>query len=98
MIKQTKTMKPSETLQKLTSEELKEFRETYEAYQKAVFDLGALDIDINKLKTKLDDLNGEKIDLLNHINVLDEKQQNIANTLGNKYGFKQVDLETGELK
>lgn len=94
------TMKNKETenQQKLTPEELKEFRETYEAYQKAVFDLGALDVELNKAKTRLDELSGERIDLLNHIGVLDEKQQNIANTLGNKYGFKQVDLETGELK
>jgi hypothetical protein len=95
MIKQTKN---PEMPQKLTSEELKEFRETYEAYQKAIFDLGTLSFNINVVKKQLDDFNGEKIDLLNHINVLLEKQTVINSKLGDKYGSKQVDLETGELK
>jgi predicted double-glycine peptidase len=94
MIKQNKNEKAT----KLTPEELEEFRETYEGYQKAVFDLGTLSLNINIIKKQLDDLNGEKIDLLNHIDVLIEKQTAINNKLGDKYGVKQVDLETGELK
>lgn len=91
-------MKTEKTNQKLTPEELAEFREMYEAYQKAVFELGTLSINIDSAKKQLDTLNGEKIDLLNHINVLIEKQTAIGNKLGDKYGYKQVDLETGELK
>ena len=94
MIKQNKNEKAT----KLTEEELKEFRETYEGYQKAVFDLGALEVEIDAFKKKLDELSGERIDLLNHINILNTKQQEIGNKLGDKYGLKQVDLETGELK
>lgn len=94
MIKQNKNEKAT----KLTTEELKEFRETYEGYQKAVFDLGTLDVEIDAFKKRLDELNGERIDLLNHINILNTKQQEIGNKLGDKYGLKQVDLETGELK
>jgi len=98
MIKQNKTMKSTETKQKLSSEELAEFRTTYEAYQRAIFDLGTLTVNIDGAKKQLDDLNGERLDLLNHINVLIEKQTAIGNKLGDKYGLKQVDLETGELK
>jgi hypothetical protein len=94
MIKQNKNEKAT----KLTTEELKEFRETYEGYQKAVFDLGTLEVEIDAFKKRLDELSGERIDLLNHINILNTKQQEIANKLGDKYGLKQVDLETGELK
>ena len=94
MIKQNKNEKAT----KLTEEELKEFRETYEGYQKAVFDLGALEVEIDAFKKKLDELSGERIDLLNHINILNTKQQEIGNKLGDKYGLKHVDLETGELK
>jgi hypothetical protein len=95
MIKQMKSEKID---QKLSPEELAEFREMYEAYQKAVFELGTLSVNIDSAKKQLDTLNGEKIDLLNHINVLIEKQTAIGNKLGDKYGYKQVDLETGELK
>jgi len=91
-------MKSEKIDQKLSPEELAEFREMYEAYQKAVFELGILSVNIDSAKKQLDTLNGEKIDLLNHINVLIEKQTAIGNKLGDKYGYKQVDLETGELK
>ena len=63
-----------------------------------MFDLGALEVEIDAFKKKLDELSGERIDLLNHINILNTKQQEIGNKLGDKYGLKQVDLETGELK
>lgn len=94
MIKQNKNEKAT----KLTTEELKEFRETYEGYQKAIFDLGTLDVEIEAFKKRLDEITGERIDLLNHISVLAAKQQEIGNKLGDKYGVRQVDLETGELK
>jgi predicted transcriptional regulator len=94
MIKSSKTSKA----QQLTPEELQEFKETYESYQKAVFDLGLLTVEIDDAKQKLDDLNGEKIDLTQHLKELAVKQQEISNALGEKYGDKQVDLETGNLK
>jgi predicted transcriptional regulator len=94
MIKSSKTSKA----QQLTPEELQEFKETYESYQKAVFDLGLLTVEIDDAKQKLDDLNGEKIDLTQHLKELAAKQQEISNALGEKYGDKQVDLETGNLK
>ncbi len=50
------------------------------------------------LKKRLDELNGERIDLLAHIDVLSEKQASLSAQLGDKYGMKTVDLETGELK
>jgi len=82
----------------LTPEELTEFKQTYEGYQKAIYDLGLLEVDINKTKQKLDELNNERADLLSHIGAIAAKQQEISNKLGDKYGDKQVDLETGELK
>jgi hypothetical protein len=96
MIKQTKP-KSGES-QTLTPEELKEFKDAYNNYQKAVYDLGVLDLEISKAKKKLDELTGEKIDLINHIGVIEEQQQTLANQLGDKYGMKTVDLETGELR
>jgi hypothetical protein len=101
MIKQSKSNKKSEsteTVTKLTPEELQEFKDAYNAYQKAIYDLGALDLELSKIKKRVDDLTGDKIDLVNHIGVLDEQQITLANKLGDKYGLKQVDLETGELK
>lgn len=92
-----KSSKASKT-QKLTAEELQEFKEVYESYQKAIFDLGLISIELDSLKEKLDELNGERLDLIDQVKELSTKQQEISNALGEKYGDKQVDLETGELK
>ena len=85
-------------MEKLTKEELKEFKEINAVYQQAIFDLGIVSINLNEIEQKLNDLKGEKIDLINHIKVVTEKQQEMGVKLGEKYGDKQVDLETGELK
>lgn len=97
MIKQSKNQKNGET-QTLTPEELQEFRGIYEGYQKAVYDLGVLNLEVDKVQKRLNELGDEKLDLVSHINNLDDQQVSIANRLGDKYGLKQVDLETGELK
>jgi len=83
---------------KLTKDELQEFKEVNADYQKAVFDLGILEIDITNAKQTLDNLNGSKIDLIDHLQQVTTKQQEMSVKLGEKYGDKQVDLETGELK
>jgi hypothetical protein len=46
----------------------------------------------------LDELNGNKIDLIDYINETNEKRLALTAKLGDKYGDRQVDLETGELK
>jgi hypothetical protein len=85
-------------MEKLTDKELKEFKEVNSAYQQAIFDLGVLELSISETKQRLDDLNAEKLNTLSTIQKLIEKQQEIGVNLGEKYGDKQVDLETGELK
>ena len=86
------------SLLSLTVEELAEFKSIHEVYQKAVFDLGILTLDIEETRKKLDELNGHKIDLTDHINETNEKRLVLTAKLGDKYGDRQVDLETGELK
>jgi hypothetical protein len=94
MIKKTKNMSEN----KLTPEELQEFKEIQIAYQKALVDLGSLDYSIHAAEAQLDELKGEKLNTLLHITTMMAQQQEISRKLGDKYGEKQVDLETGELK
>ena len=82
----------------LTVEELAEFKSVHENYQKALFDLGIVTITIEETRKKLDELNGNKIDLIDHISEINEKRLALTAKLGDKYGDRQVDLETGELK
>jgi len=96
MSKQTKPVKVIETPQ-LTAEELNEFKQNYTAYQQAIVDLGMLEININETEHNLDSLNDEKYTLLSHIKALTIQKQEISAKLGDKYGNRQVDLETGNL-
>lgn len=75
-------------MDKLTDEEFAEFKQNYIEYQQAIFALGNLEAEYVANKNSL----------LIQINAINEKKQAINNTLGEKYGEKQVDLETGELK
>lgn len=85
MIKQT------ENQTRLLPEELQEFRNVYQEYQTAVFNLGLLSLD-------LENLNKEKTRLSEQIHQVNEKRLEIVKKLGDKYGDKQVNLETGALE
>jgi hypothetical protein len=82
----------------LTVEELAEFKSVHEGYQKALFDLGLAVLAIEDAKKKLDEANGNRIDIISYIQEVNEKRLALTTKLGDKYGDKQVDLETGELK
>ena len=86
------------TMEKLTLEELQEFKDINIKYQQFIFDLGILEVNIHEIKNQLDELNAERTNLLFDIKSIITKQQELSNKLGEKYGDKQVDLETGELK
>jgi DNA-binding transcriptional MerR regulator len=85
-------------MEKLTSEELQGFKDINIKYQQFIFDLGILEVNIHEIKNQLDELNAERTNLLSDIKSIITKQQELSNKLGEKYGDKQVDLETGELK
>jgi chromosome segregation ATPase len=95
MSKKNQTIPTIET--KLTTDELTEFKQNHTAYQQAIVDLGILEININETEHNLDSLNDEKHTLLSHIKALTTQKQEISAKLGDKYGNKQVDLETGNL-
>ena len=88
----------TQSTDQLTVEELVEFKSVHENYQKALFDLGIVTLNIEETRKKLDELNGNKIDLIDHINETNEKRLALTAKLGDKYGDRQVDLETGKLK
>lgn len=82
---------------KLSAEELQELKQIYGIYQKQVFELGLMDYDIELLNQQLETLIQNKKELLLDLKATVSKQQELNNNLGEKYGDKQVDLETGYL-
>lgn len=92
------TEEQTQSTDHLTVEELADFKSTHENYQKALFDLGILVLNLEEAKKKIDELNGNRIDLISYIQETNEKRLALTAKLGEKYGDRQVDLETGELK
>ena len=88
----------TQSLNQLTVEELAEFKSVHEGYQKALFDLGIVVLNLEEAKKNIDELNGNRIDIISHIQEINEKRLVLTAKLGEKYGDRQVDLETGELK
>ena len=85
MIKQT------ENPTHLTSEELQKFRDIHQEYQTALFNVGLITLD-------LENLIKEKNRLAEHAFNVNEQRLEIVRKLGDKYGDKQVNLETGALE
>ena len=82
----------------LTSSELENFKSVQTEYQKAIFDLGILSLSIDEAQSKISDLLENKTKLTSYIDEVNTKRITLTTELGEKYGDKQVDLETGELK
>lgn len=77
--------------QKLTPEELQEFRDVHQEYQNALFNVGLITLD-------LENLTKEKNRLAEQAFKVNEKRLEIVKKLGDKYGDKQVNIETGEIE
>jgi hypothetical protein len=89
---------PETPANQLTPEELTEFKDTHAKYENFIFDLGLITVEYDLVKEKLDELEKLKFNLLNDIKVINEKRIALNTELSSKYGDKQVDLKTGELK
>ena len=75
----------------LTPEELQEFKNIHQEYQNALFNVGLITVD-------LENLTKEKNRLVEEIIKINDKRLEIVKKLGDKYGDKQVNLETGALE
>lgn len=83
---------------KLSEEELKEFKETHSLLNQAAVELGLLEMEYFTTQEYLNSLTEIKSTLLSKVKELNTKKQDLSSKLGDKYGDKQVDLESGELK
>ena len=93
MIKNAET-----TTNQLTPEELTEFRDVHTKYETAILDLGLITVEHDLVKEKLDELEKLKVKTLSDIREINEKRIALNTELSGKYGDRQVDLKTGELK
>jgi chromosome segregation ATPase len=73
---------------KFTEEELKSIKDLQNDYNKAVFALG-------QLTYQLDNLSKQKENIMNGLEQVRGKENDLAKTFNSKYGVGSLDLETG---
>ena len=74
---------------KLTEDEMKELTDIRTAYQNITSVIGDIEVNIESLKSR-------KEELMNKVKKLSEKQNDINRKLENKYGKGNISLDTGE--
>ena len=74
---------------KLTEDEMKELTDIRTAYQNITSVIGDIEVNIESLKSRKDEL-------MNKVKKLSEKQNDINRKLENKYGKGNISLDTGE--
>jgi undecaprenyl pyrophosphate synthase len=89
---------PETTATYLTPEELTEFKDINIKYENSIFDLGLITVEYDLIKEKLAELEKLKLNLISDVKEITEKRNALNTELSSKYGDRQVDLKTGELK
>jgi hypothetical protein len=89
---------PETTATHLTPEELTEFKDIHIKYENSIFDLGLITVEYDLIKEKLNELENLKLKLISDVKEITEKRNTLNTELSSKYGDRQVDLKTGELK
>ena len=84
-------------VKKLTTEELQQIKELQSQYNKFIFELGSLEAQLQNLLANKDIVETEKNNTLEDIKKLGEREKELINTLQEKYGNGNIDIETGEI-
>lgn len=80
---------------KVTEEELNQIKELQDAYLRVTYDLGQLAVDKLDLQSKLSKIEESHKNAAQHLETLRTQEQQISNSLQEKYGSSTIDLETG---
>lgn len=81
---------------KLTTEELQKIKDLQSRYNKNVFDLGSIEIQLNATKKSEEYLEKEKQTVLEDIKKMGEEESEFSLKLQDLYGKGNIDIETGE--
>jgi hypothetical protein len=82
---------------KLTQEEITSIKDLQVQYNKAVFELGSIEAQLHYLFSQTESLKTEKNGILSDMNKIGEKEKELVDSLQEKYGAGNIDLETGEI-
>jgi chromosome segregation ATPase len=86
-----------ESTKKLTSEEISSITDLQKQYNTNIFELGSVEAQISLITAQLKALEAEKNNILNDLNKIGEREKALVDSLQEKYGTGNIDLENGTI-
>jgi chromosome segregation ATPase len=86
-----------ENNKKLTSEEITSITDLQKQYNTNIFELGSVEAQISLITAQLKALEAEKNNILNDLNKIGEREKSLVDSLQEKYGTGNIDLESGTI-
>ena len=86
-----------ESTKKLTSEEITSITDLQKQYNTNIFELGSVEAQISLITAQLKALEAEKNNILNDLNKVGEREKLLVDSLQEKYGTGNIDLENGTI-
>ena len=86
-----------ENIKKLTPEEIDSIKDLQKQYNTHIFELGSVEAQLHLLLAQTKSLEGEKNNILTDLNKIGEREKELVDSLQEKYGAGNIDLETGEI-
>ena len=87
----------SESVKKLTEEELQSIKELQQQYNKFVFELGSIEAQLQALLTQKSLIEDEKGNIISDLKKLGDREKEVVTALQGKYGVGNINPETGEI-
>ena len=84
------------TTQKFSDDEMKQIQELQQSYQDATATLGRLSVQEIILGQQLENVDNERDNIKKAYNELQKKEQELVNSLNEKYGAGTLDIVSGE--
>lgn len=86
-----------ENIKKLTTEEIDSIKNLQKQYNTHIFELGSVEAQLHLLLAQTKSLEVEKNNILTDLNKIGEREKELVDSLQEKYGAGNIDLETGEI-
>lgn len=82
---------------KLSPEEVKSIKDLQTKYNKTILELGGIESQIISLRKQIKSFEDEKSNIVNDLDKISEIEKVLIDTLQEKYGAGNINIETGEI-
>jgi chromosome segregation ATPase len=84
-------------VKKLEQQEIDQIIDLQKQYNQNIFDLGSIEAQLSILSNQIKSITNEKNNILSDIDKINSKEKELVDTLQEKYGTGNIDLEKGEI-